>query len=281
MKFLDIKTSEECEENQYMFKDIEVGVYEERISCDYCLVFDDAKEVYHFVLKWLEIAKDYYKPTIDATAYSEVIRQYAELYANMAFFESDPNNQSKMHKRRAKYYEELIDLLNPKHYLHIWRECSFGAGVGYCAIFDNIVDRLKAAQTPEPRELHKYEVTRQEAIKHFMAFIESFPKTDGHAVYDIESVTGLRTLFCAYFHLGRLYYKVYSTDLKVQLENLTKSYKYYKLFIDECRRFEEVANSLKDEIGVCRKLVKLLPLQIIIIQKRIPQSEKNNDTFNK
>lgn len=261
----------------FVFKDLALSVYEDRISCDYCLVFDDAKQVFHFVLKWLETAKEYYKPETNATDYSKVIRQYAELYENIVFFEADPINQAKMQKRRAKYYEELIELLNPKHYLSIYRECTYGAGLAYSAIFDIKVDLLSDAKTPpDPRELYRFENIRQSGIKHFRAFIDSFPsnETDGQGVKDDlnDDISELRTKYFVYFYLGRLYYKTFNPDLKMQCENLTKSLQYYQLFIDECSQNEKVADTMKAEIGVCKEMVNLLPLKIANLEKRIPKT---------
>uniref|UniRef100_A0A1A9WUW9 PKD/Chitinase domain-containing protein n=1 Tax=Glossina brevipalpis TaxID=37001 RepID=A0A1A9WUW9_9MUSC len=136
-----------------------LAAFKERLFNDddekLCLTFDDAKEVYHFVIKRLDHAKEYYKPDTEASEYAEIIKDFAELYENMAFFEEDPTNQSKVQKRRAKYYEELLELLNPSFYLSICRECWYGADLAYCAILDIKLDCFKSSVSPNPQELHK------------------------------------------------------------------------------------------------------------------------------
>lgn len=255
-------------ENAYLFADFPLDTYEKRITCDYCLTFDDAKEVYHFVIKWLDIAKEHYKPDTDATEYAKIINDFAELYQHIAFFEEDPVNQSKMQKRRAKYYEELLELLNPTFYLSICRESWYGAGLAYSAILDIKLDLLKASRTPNPQELGKINQVCQQAIKHFKSYIESYTEKDGSWKPNMD-VEEQRTVLYAHFHVGRLHYKIITPDQNLQLENLSNSLKYYKTFIDECAKLEEPAKALQAEVGVCREMVNLLPMKIANVKKRL------------
>uniref|UniRef100_A0A1A9W442 KIF-binding protein n=1 Tax=Glossina brevipalpis TaxID=37001 RepID=A0A1A9W442_9MUSC len=91
----------------------------------------------------------------EASEYAKITKDFAKLYENMAFLEEDPTKQSKMQKRRAKYYEELLELLNPSFHLSICRECWYGAGLAYCAILDIKLDCFKSGVSPNPQELHK------------------------------------------------------------------------------------------------------------------------------
>ncbi|XP_065355835.1 KIF-binding protein [Calliphora vicina] len=254
--------------NSYLFPNMSLDTYEKRISCDYCLTFDDAKEVYHFVTNWLDIAKEYYTPENEATEYAKIIKDFAELYLHIAFFEEDPVNQSKMQKRRAKYYEELLELLNPVFYMAICRECWYGAGLAYCAILDIKLDCFKANRTANPQELHKINQVCQQAIQNFKSFINSYTDKDGSLKINID-VDEQRTLLYAHFHLGRLHYKIITPDQNLQLENLSNSLKYYKIFTDECAKLEEASKALQAEIGVCREMVNLLPLKIANVKKRL------------
>ncbi|TMW50297.1 hypothetical protein DOY81_004617 [Sarcophaga bullata] len=254
--------------NSYLFPNLSLDAYEKRISCDYCLTFDDAKEVYHFVTKWLDIAKEYYTPENEATEYAKIIQDYAELYQHIAFFEEDPVNQSKMQKRRAKYYEELLELLNPTFYMSICRECWYGAGLAYCAILDIKLECFEANRTPNPQVLNKINQVCKQAIENFKSYINSYTDKDGSLKTNID-VEEQRTLLFAHFYLGRLHYKMITPDQNLQLENLSNSLKYYKLFIDECAKLEEASKLLQAEIGVCREMVNLLPLKIANVKKRL------------
>ncbi|KAL9924711.1 KIF-binding protein [Glossina fuscipes] len=259
----------QIDSNRYCFPpDMPLENYESRISCDYCLTFDDAKEVYHFVIKWLDQAKEYYKPDTEASEYAKIIKDFADLYEQMAFFEEDPSNQSKMQKRRAKYYEELLELLNPSFYLNICRECWYGAGLSYCAILDIKLDCFKSTASPNPQELHKINQVCQNAIKHFKSFIQSYTEKDGSIKANID-VDEQKTWLYSHFHLGRLHYKMITPDQKLQLENLSNSLKYYKAFTEECVKLAEASKSLQAEIGVCREMVNLLPIKMSKVRKRL------------
>ncbi|CAD7000652.1 protein KBP homolog [Ceratitis capitata] len=257
--------------NAYRFPSLKIDLYENRVTADYCLTFDDAKPVYHFVCDWLDQAKDYYKPETEATEYAKVIKDFAELYQHIAFFEEDPANQAKMQKRRAKYYEDLLELLNPVFYMGICRECWYGAGLSYCAILDIKLDALKERRTPQPQDLQKINQTCQKAIKNFLDFAKSYTDKDGATIKANADAEEQRNVLYAYFHLGRLHFKMITPDLSVQLENMNNSLKYYKLFTDECAARKEVAETLNAEVGVCREMVNLLPLKIANIKKRLPK----------
>lgn len=256
----------QADANSYLFPNMPLDAYEKRITCDYCLTFDDAKEVYHFVIKWLDIAKEHYRPETDATEYAKIIKDYAELYQLIAFFEEDPVNQAKMQKRRAKYYEDLLELLNPQFYLSIYRECWYGAGLAHCAILDIKLDALKS---PNPQELNKINQICQQAIKHFKGFIDSYTDKNGELKTQGLDVEEQKPLLYAHFYLGRLHYKMITPDANLQLENLSNSFTYYKLFTDECDKLEEAAKALQAEIGVCREMVNLLPLKMANVKKRL------------
>lgn len=254
--------------NSYLFPNMELDAYEKRITCDYCLTFEDAKEVYHFITKWLDIAKEHYKPDTDATEYAKIIKDFAEVYQHIAFFEENPVNQSKMQKRRAKYYEDLLELLNPVFYMAICRECWYGAGLAYCAILDIKLDCLKANRSPNPQELGKINQVCQQAITNFKSYINSYTEKDGSWKPNLDVETQ-RTVLYAHFHLGRLYFKMITPDHNLQLENLSNSLKYYKTFTEECGKQEEAGKLLQAEVGVCREMINLLPLKIASVKKRI------------
>ncbi|XP_053958871.1 KIF-binding protein [Anastrepha ludens] len=257
--------------NAFRFPGLKIDIYENRVTADYCLTFDDAKPVYHFVIDWLDQAQEYYKPDTDATEYAKIIKDYADLYQYIAFFEEDPVNQAKMQKRRAKYYEDLLELLNPVFYMSICRECWYGAGLSYCAILDIKLDALKERRTPQPQDLQKINQSCQKAIQNFQEYVKSYMDKDGVTIKPSADVEEQRNVLYAYFHLGRLHFKIMTPDLTVQLENLNNSLKYYKLFSEECAARKEVAESLNAEVGVCREMVSLLPLKITSIKKRLPK----------
>jgi len=196
-----------AEAQQSRFPGLDLTACENRISCEYCLTFDDAKLVFHFVNEWLDIAKDYYKAENEATEYSKIVQDYAEAYEHIAFFEENPENQAKMQKRRAKYLEDLLDLLDPIFYMKICRECWYGAGTAHAAVLDVRLDIIRATSTPSPEEIKKVNQSCMKAIKHFESYVKSYlskpPSEEWRPNMDVQEQ---RHMLYAHFHIGRIYY---------------------------------------------------------------------------
>ncbi|KAH8409980.1 hypothetical protein KR009_003574 [Drosophila setifemur] len=260
----------EAEESR--FPNLDLAACESRISCEYCLTFDDAKLVFHFVTEWLDIAKDYYKAEHEATEYSKIIQDYAEAYEQIAFFEENPDNQAKMQKRRAKYLEDLLDLLDPIFYMKICRECWYGAGTAHAAVMDVRLDVVGATSSPKPDDIKKVNQSCMKAIKNFESFVKSYlgkpPSEDWRPNMDEEEQ---RHMLYAHFHIGRIYYKLINAHPMQHLEHLTKCHVYYTKFIAGCEQHKEAAGPLQAEIGVVREMLTLLPFKIKQVRVRMEQ----------
>ncbi|EDW04244.1 KIF-binding protein [Drosophila grimshawi] len=258
-------------EEDYRFLDLDLAACENRISCDYCLTFDDAKLVFHFVSEWLDVAKDYYKAESEATEYARIMQDYAEAYDHIAFFEELPENQAKMQKRRAKYLEDLLELLDHGHYLKICRECWYVAGTAHAAILDIRLDAIKAQSSPTPADVKRVNQSCWKAIKHFECFVKSYlVQPDAGDLWRPNMDVGeLRTMLYAHFHIGRLYYKLISSHPQQQLEQLNQSLLYYKRFSESCVEHKEAAERLHGEIGVVREMLELLPYKINTVKRRL------------
>lgn len=259
-----------AEAEKSRFPGLDLTACENRISCEYCLTFDDAKLVFHFVNEWLDIAKDYYKAETEATEYCKIMQDYAEAYERIAFFEENPENQAKMQKRRAKYLEDLLDLLDPIFYMKICRECWYGAGTAHAAVLDVRLDNIRAQSSPTPDEIKKVNQSCMKAIKHFEGFIKSYtvkpPSEDWRPNMDEEEQ---RLMLYAHFHVGRIYYKLISPHPLQQLHHLTNCQTYYKKFDEGCELHKEAAKTLQAEVGVVREMLQLLPLKINTVKARL------------
>ncbi|XP_055386127.1 KIF-binding protein [Condylostylus longicornis] len=249
----------------YKFENLNLWSIENGITDKYCLTFDDAKVVFHFVTLWLDRSKEYYKSDTEASEYARIIIDFSELYKVMAFFDDIPSNQSKMHKKRADYLEDLLKILNPKYYLVLCRECWYNAGLAYCAMLDvklDAISNLKYDEKPTPHALHKINMLCDKAINHFKQFIDSYIDKDTETLKDGILSSEKELYLFAHFHLGRLFYKIITPNKENQLNNLSNSLKFYKLFVEGCEADKEASKALQAEIGVCKEMVILLPHKI-------------------
>ncbi|KAH8391983.1 hypothetical protein KR215_011643 [Drosophila sulfurigaster] len=257
------------EDQDYRFVDLDLAACERRVSCDFCLTFDDAKLVFHFVNEWLDVAKDYYKAETEATEYAKIMQDFAEAYEAIAFFEDNPENQAKMQKRRAKYLEDLLDLLDPVFYLKICRECWYVAGTAHAAVTDIRLDNMKAQQSPTPEEVKKVNQSCLKAIKHFESYAKSYLVDNTEKWRSNMELCEQRLMLYAHFHIGRLYYKLIGANPQQQLEQLNQCLRYYKRFSEACAEHKEASQPMHGEIGVVREMLELLPLKIMTVKRRL------------
>lgn len=249
----------------YQFTTLQLPPYE--VTDKYCLTFEDARQVYHFAMKWIERSKQYYNAQLEATEYAVIISDEADLYKVLAFFEEDPQIQCKYYKKRADLLEHIISLLNPTYYLMICRQAWYDAAMSYSTMMDTKMDILKATEDPTPHQRKKINTLSEKAINHLKSLINSF--NEKSSIPDDE----MHIYLCAHFYIGRLFYKVLTPDRKQQLKNLRNSYRYYEKFVLLCEENKEAGSRLKAEVGVCKEMLSLLPVKIENLVKEIEEAE--------
>jgi KIF-binding protein len=250
------KVSNECDRFN-----LKLDVYENVITDDFVLTFEDAKEVFLTAQSYLNDAKSYYSLENEASQHARIVQDHATLYKRLAFFEEDAPTQAKLHKRRADQLENLLEKLNPTYYLNICRELLFELGLTYSDILDIKCDILKFSDV-QPNMLSKINLLCHKAIKKFLEFENTYRNKDTKEIPANTEVDELQLIACANFNLGRLHYKFITPDKKMQLENVTKSYEHYKIFIDYCEKNPPIAASMKGELGVTKNMCDLLPIKI-------------------
>lgn len=82
-------------------------------------------------------------------------------------------------------------------------------------------------------------------------------------------VDEMHPILFAYFHIGRLFYKIITPDKKMQLQNIRNSQKYYQMLIKGCEDHVEAGQLLKAEMGVCKEMAELLPYKIQKLMQEI------------
>lgn len=259
------KLKEECERF-----DLDLTNYETQVRDDFVLTFEDARELFIAAQGYVNEAKTHYSLESEASQYARIMQDSAHLFKHLAFFEEDPSNQAKMHKRRADTLEDVLKELNPTYYMNICRELMFELGLTYSDMLDIKCDQLKCTQTPQPAALSKVNALCSKAIKKFHDFENSYRDKTGEIPKSLD-VDELQVVACANFNLGRLYYKYVSPDKRMQLENNNQSYKHYMLFINYCDTNKTIAERMKGELGVTRNMCELLPLKIKKIMDEIDQ----------
>ncbi|XP_055638886.1 KIF-binding protein [Toxorhynchites rutilus septentrionalis] len=243
-----------------------LSVYEDQITAEFCLTIDDAKLVMLKGLSWLNKAKEYYTKETEASQYAKIVQDIASLYKHLAFFDDDEDNQCKLYKRCADQLEDLSQVLNATYYQAICREIWYELGLTYSKILDIKLSKLETLapnERPTPHALNKINKLCEKSIAKFQTFLESYkvPLDTLEIPAAIENAE-LQAVFFAYFHIGRLYYKIITPDKRLQLANTKNSFRFYHNFVKHCQSNETVGAHFKAEMGVCKEMTKLLPLKI-------------------
>lgn len=241
--------------------------YENVITDRYLLDMDDAKPVFLNTLKWVEKAKSYYTPETEATEYSKIIQDQAMAYKHLAFFESDPANQAKMHKRRIDLLEELLDLLNKVFYMNIVRELLYELGMAYTNILDIKLEAFEEGQkmancVVNPFALKKINDLITKSRKNFNEFISTYFQAKTQELKPDLSAEELISIAFSYFQIARISYKFITPDKQLQYQNLSACLESYKKFAELCEKNEEVGEKMKAEWGVSKEMISLLPLKL-------------------
>lgn len=239
--------------------------HESDITSRYLLDIDDARPVFITTQKWLELAKEYYTSESEASEYAKIVQDHALLYKNLSFFECDPSNQAKMHKRRADLLESLLQLLNPTYYLSICREVFYELGLTYSNMLDIKLDALNASMKtapPNPHALKKVNELSKKSIGKFHAYIETYCEPNSDELKTNLTHEDIVPVAYAYFQIGRLWYKLITPDKAMQVINLNESLKSYQKFVDICEEHKTVGDEMKGEIGVSKEMASLLPMKI-------------------
>ncbi|XP_065079004.1 KIF-binding protein [Ochlerotatus camptorhynchus] len=243
-----------------------LSVYEDQITDEFCLTLDDAKLVLLNGLSWLNKAKEYYTKETEASQYAKIVQDIASLYKHLAFFEDNEDNQCKLYKRSVDQLEELDQVLNATYYQTICREIWYELALIYSKMLDvklSKLDSLTASERPSPHALNKINKLCEKSISKFQKFLESYkiPLDTLEVPAGIDNCE-LQPVYFAYFHIGRLYYKVITPDRRMQLDNVQNSFRYYHHFVKSCEENEIVGAHFKAEMGVCKEMNTLLPLKI-------------------
>lgn len=240
--------------------------YENIITDRYLLDMDDAKPVFLTTLKWIEKAKSYYTADSEASEYSKIVQDHALMYKHLAFFEVDPANQAKMHKRRVDLFEELLDLLNRIFYMNIVQEVLYELASAYSNILDIKLEIFEQSQKshepPNPSALKKINDLIIKSRKNFLEFISTYfqPKTEEFK----KELTNdeLIPVAFSYFQVARISYKFVTPNKQLQYNNLSICLDNYQKFVALCAKHEEVGNKMKGEVGVSKEMIQLLPLKL-------------------
>lgn len=263
----DIITDEEYD---LTFPTLDLSEYENQVTDKFLLTIQDAKKVFLNVQNWLNKAQEYYTLQNLASDYIEIVQDKSQLYASLAFFEDVPDNQAKLHKRRADLLEGVISEINPTYYLQYCRQIWFELAQIYSDILDIKMEKLQESNDrPTPHALSKVNSLVEKSIQHYSNFINAFKVLPTNELPPTVSEDFEKPFLQAHFHIAALYSRFIVLDKSIKLRNDEYSLEYYKKVTDYCDRNPKAQELISQELGISKQLVELLPLRIAKVKQEL------------
>jgi len=231
----------------------------------YLLDFNDARPVFLNVRKWLDKAKEYYTFENHASDYAWIAQDLSQAYKHLAFFEDNEDRQARMHKRRIDILEEVIEGLCPRFYRNVCREIWIELAETYSEILDLKIDRLQASnEKPTAQMIAKIERLARSSIKHYQSYLNSLEMSKSESGVESFSDDSLYPALSTYFHIGRLYNKIITSDVQQKIENMQNSIDAYSFVVNYYDKHPEKQKKLEkyEFIKLSKEFVTLLPLTL-------------------
>ncbi|KAF2885054.1 hypothetical protein ILUMI_21109 [Ignelater luminosus] len=252
------------------FPTLNVAVHESQVTDQFVLTLDDARKVFLNVKMWLNRAHSYYTLNNLASDYIEIVQDQAQMYLNLSFFEDNPENQAKMHKRRADLLENVLKEVNPTYYMQYCRQMWYELAQSYGEILHIKMDKLKESNgRPTPHTLTKINSLVDKGILHYNNFINSFKDVSTNQIPRTIDKDYQKPLLQAYFHIGALYSRYITLDKQVMLNNVKASLEAYKKVTEYCVHNVDADKLIPTEVSICREMITLLPMKINKLEHEI------------
>lgn len=243
---------------------LEVTSHEEKVGDQPLKTFDEAREIFLMIKKWIEQAKEFYKFEHHCSDYISIVQDHSLSFKLLAFFELDMERQCKMHKRRIDMLTEILNELNPQHYLLVCRQLMFEVADTYSTMMDLKIAILESSGEgvrPTPHHVKKINVLVSESIKYYQEYLNTLK--DGKPVYpDQFPSNDIRAGLVAMFCMGRLFGKFLAGDVQTRLLNMKKSKDCYQFVVDYCKRNPSAVPLVATELEICQEMTELLPAKM-------------------
>ena len=231
--------------------------------------FEESRSIFLPGQRFFNKAKRiFYTMNEHCTDYAEINQDLSQMHKILIYFETDPERQFKMHKRRIDLLEELTKELNISVYKLLVRQILFEIAETYSAMMDIKLEKWRKQQTINASDnlqlKNKINSLVGLSINNFTTFHETLKQSDGSGFPETFSEDTVRPALVAHFHMGRLYDKyVGIPDISQEkLKNKLQSYCHFKSIVDYCAKHDGVEEIMKNELPICKELVQLMPIKI-------------------
>lgn len=246
------------------FVGIEIAAHEYQITDQFALTLEDARKIFLNAQQWLSKAHEYYTLDTLASDYIEIVLDQTQLYLNLLFFDDNPKNQAKLHKRRVDLLENILEKVSHQYYLRYCQQVWFELARTYSDILDIKAEKLRETkERPSPQALSKINNLVEKSIVQFTNFIDSYKDKVTNTLPAKLNEEIEKPILQAFFHIAALYGRYITLDKQKQLQNTEASLENYKYVVEYCDKYPKAKELISMEYGICKEMVTLLPIKIL------------------
>ncbi|KAJ3300422.1 hypothetical protein HDU76_006086 [Blyttiomyces sp. JEL0837] len=249
------------------------------IPPNFATTYEEARTLFLEGLSTLTFAKQFFQLDGFVTDHVLLLQDMSQLYNRFAGFETDPARRYKLHKRRADSLETIVSAkLSPDHYLPQLQQVTYELATIHEAMMDARHDQYEAC----PENAEKMTLLREvwnmgkKAVDLYEEFVKLFndPSTKRQPS-PFSDPDDARTVMTARIRLAWLWSKLPVLPRK---DGLTSDFKQEKILylrksFDQYQTIQDYylthgVPEFDDEIEVVTEMCKLLPEQIIQLQRQ-------------
>jgi tetratricopeptide (TPR) repeat protein len=193
------------------------------------------------------------------THHFDVLEREANLYAQLAHWESDLNRRHAMHKRRIQLLQPPLEQLNERAYTQLVRQGLFDLATISAEMLEIRVSLVNTSTEPVAQRLRKLQKEITETAEACRKFLSRFDAKDGTPPAKVDEEQERAYITCR-FTLARAHGKLPTLD------GMTASLTEFEC-IDAYLRRNKV-EGMEEEAKMCREMVELLPHKIAAAQKK-------------
>lgn len=246
-------------EDDMLHMPVDVGAEAGIIVHQDVITIKQAKVVFAQCKKHLDIAFRFFQLDGYVTDHIELAQDTSSLYKHLVFFEPNPEEKCKMHKRRVDALSSVLQDINPQFYLLLCRQLQFELGETYSNMVDLKIEITNSARVAlSQHSVKKINKLCNDSMKYFNEFLNTL-KSVGNIFPDKFDGDVERPALLAHFYLARLHSKIITKDQSDKVSEMKLSFRYYKFITDYVTRNPECKPHVLKEYEICRDMVELLP----------------------
>ena len=225
-----------------------------------------AKEIFKLSNNHFKTALEYFVIDGYVTEHIEMKKDISGLYKSLCYFETSDIRVLAMLNRRLELIESFTKEINKQSYSTLWQHLMNEVASIYLDIYELKVSSANSLKKKK-KMLDKHAAANTYALtcidKHIemLDFIQKFDQNDDSAKDIIQSSLNLM------FGVARLYSKLEDPDVKIKVQYMEKSFRWYekiRKYLQDVKngKYSSALQDLNDQIRICDEMLALMPIRI-------------------